>query len=135
MTAPTYARRADGSVDFPMRLLTGLPAIRVHILHRMRTSMGSALEDVARGLPWLTWFSRPAIPLVEIQAAVRRQLLLVEGVAGVESVVASRVAGALTITCRIRVSVGGQALSTELVIADPYQTAGPLPWFQLTQVA
>lgn len=134
MTAPTYARRANGSVDFPMRLLTGLDAIRVHVLHRMRTSLGSALEDAARGLPWYTWFNRPAIPLVEIQAAVRRQLLLVDGVVGVDSVTATRAAGALSIACRVRVSVGGQALSTELVIADPYQTSGPLPWFQITQM-
>lgn len=131
MTAPTLARDSTGAVRVPLTWARDLDAVQVDIYHRLRTRRGTALDDVSRGLPWLDWLERRPVPLVEIQAAVRAQLIAVEEVVSVERVTAARVDDGITVDAVITVRVLGAVLSLSLAVADPYQTSGPPLLFQI----
>jgi hypothetical protein len=132
MTAPTLARAATGAVRVPLAWARDLDAVQVDIYHRLRTRRGTALDDIARGLPWLDWLQRRPVPLVEIQAAVRAQLVAIPEVVAVERVTASRTDDAgLLIEAVVTVRLLGRALSLALSVADPYQTSGPPLYFQI----
>ena len=132
MTAPTLARDATGAVRVPLAWARDLDAVQVDIYHRLRTRRGTALDDVSRGLPWLDWLERRPVPLVEIQAAVRAQLVAIPEVVAVERVTAARTDdGGLTVNAVVSVRVLGRVLSLSLAVADPYQTSGPPLLFQI----
>lgn len=132
MASPTLARTATGAVRIPMTLATGIDVVSLGIYHRLRTEVGTALEDAARGLPWTAWLMRQPVPLVEVEAQVRAQLRRVPGVVTVEAVTAARASdGAITCTARCTVAAGGEAYSLSVQVADPYQTSGPPLLFQI----
>jgi hypothetical protein len=131
VTAPTLARTADGSVRVPFAWARDFDAVRLNIYQRLWTEVGTALENAARGLPWMRWASNPSVGLPEIAAAVRLQLGAVAGVQSVQSVTPSRAAGVISCPARCTVVLDGQAYSLSVVVADPYQTSGPPLLFQI----
>jgi len=131
VTAPTLARVVNGAVRVPFAWGRDFDAIRLNIYQRLWTEVGTALEDAARGLPWMRWASDPSTGLPEIAAAVRLQLGAVAGVQAVQSVTPSRVAGVLSCPARCTVVLDGRPYSLSVVVADPYQTSGPPLLFQI----
>jgi hypothetical protein len=131
LTAPTLARTADGAVRVPFAWARDFDAIQVNIYQRLWTEVGTALENAARGLPWMRWASEPSVGMPEIAAAVRLQLGAVAGVQAVQSVTPSRVAGVLSCPARCTVVLDGRPYSLSVVVADPYQTSGPPLFFQI----
>lgn len=134
MTAPTLARTATGAVRIPMVLATGFDAIKIDIYHRLRTEVGTALEDAARGLPWLRWASTLPVVLPEVAAQVRAQLGAVSGVVSVDTVTPSLVAGVLRCAATCTVRLDGNAYSLSVAVSDPYQTSGPPLLWQVLPV-
>jgi hypothetical protein len=131
MTAPTLARDSTGAVRVPFSYAHGYEAIATQIWHRLRTHRGSALEDVARGLPWGDWLTRLVVPLAEIEGAVRAQVVIVPGVVAIERVVASVADGVITCEVLCRLVVRGRPFGVAIVVADPYQTSGPPLYWQV----
>jgi hypothetical protein len=130
MTAPTLARTSSGAVRVPFAYAHGYDAIAIQIWHRLRTHRGSALEDVARGLPWGDWLTRLVVPLAEIEGAVRAQVVLVPGVVAIERVAATVVDGVITCEVLCRIQVRGRPFGIGVTVADPYQTSGPPLYWQ-----
>jgi hypothetical protein len=131
VAAPTLARTADHAVRVPFAWARDFEAVEANIFHRLWTEVGTALEDAARGLPWMRWASEPSTGLPEISAAVRLQLGSVSTVQTVESVTPQRVAGVITCSARCTVVLDGRPYSLSVAIADPYQTSGPPLLFQI----
>ena len=131
MTAPVLARRATGAVRFPMAQIGGVDAVASRIWHRLRTRRGTAIEDEARGLPWLAWRERAVIPVVEIADAVREQGALEPGVVAVRRVVPTRVGGQVTIAVEVDVQAQDSIASVAIGVLDPYQTQGAPVWYQI----
>ena len=127
--APTLERTATGAVRIPMRRIQGADVLADKLFHRMRTLRDTAIEETERGLPWVDWFERPAVPRVEIEAAVRAQAVAVEGVT-VRSVQAARVAGRLVVSVSVDLDTGDGSIAVATVTtADPYLTTGAPPWY------
>jgi hypothetical protein len=134
MSAPVLARTSTGSVRFPRRRVSGFEAVADVMFSRLRTLRGTALEETERGIPWIAWAERPAIPMVEIEAAVRAQLEVIPGVV-VRSVTAQRVNRRVvcSVEADVRTSDGIAVLT--VTVADPYLTAGAPPWFAVAPLS
>jgi hypothetical protein len=117
-----------------MRRVSGFEAVADVMFSRLRTLRGTALEETERGIPWIAWAERPAIPMVEIEAAVRAQLEVIPGVV-VRSVTAQRVSRRVvcSVEADVRTSDGIAVLT--VTVADPYLTAGAPPWFAVSPVS
>lgn len=134
MTAPVLARTTSGAVRFPLAQIGGVDAVASRIWHRLRTRRGTAIEDTDRGLPWLAWRERAAIPVVEITDAVREQVVLEPGVVAVRSVTPSRVGGQITISVQVDVRAEDSIASVAIGVLDPYQTQGAPVWYAIAPV-
>mgnify|MGYP003522623080 FL=1 len=131
---PVLDRDSTNAVRLPMRFTDGFGAVASKIFGRLRPEQGTAIEDVARGLPWLSWAERPAVPMIEIEGEVRIALTALADVE-VMSVSARRISGRIRIDVRVRVQTSDSMAVLTVAVADPYLTDGPPLWFQVTALS
>jgi len=131
MTSPALARLADGSVEFPMRLVGGAEAVGITMQHRLRTHRGTDLEDVSVGLPWKRWATTLPTSLADIEGVAREQARRVPGVTAVRLSRATRdpSTGAIATTLTVDVSARDTTQAITMVVADPLLTSGAPDWF------
>lgn len=126
---------STGLVAQPLRYAVGVEAVVTRCFLRLYRVRGTDPGDGAAGLPWLDWAQRPAVPRVEIEAAVRTQLRRVAGVVGVVSVTASRVGGSIVVQAVVDCDADGRTQAATLGVPDPLATAGPSPWYAVSGAA
>lgn len=71
----------NGSLVFPLQLVTGAQEVIQRVEVRLRTFAGEWILDETVGVPWLEWSSTKEPPDDEIAAVVVREIEDIEGVA------------------------------------------------------
>lgn len=130
----TLAVDSLGNLALPLRSVSGIEAVRVRVLVRLQTQLGTWLTDTSKGLPIEEWTGGPGFgkgPSAEEAAAVvRAQLETITGVREVQSVDATRSASALTITASVLADEDGeQATLTVASTYDPWDTSPAPAWY------
>jgi len=89
-----------------LELLTGAPAVLQLSVHAARTRLTECVLDYTRGIPFETtaWAGVPNVQAFE--AALRQQLLAVEGVTGIVSLVIRRANDTLRYAVALRTIYG-----------------------------
>lgn len=88
-----WALTPDGDLTVPSRLVRGHDLVLQRVRVRLHTHLGEWILDQGVGLPYADWRARKPIPLQEIVAAVRREIVDTPGVLqdlGVSGEVAGR---------------------------------------------
>jgi len=93
---------SNGSLE----LLSGAPAVLQMSIHAARTRRTECVLDFLRGMPFETtaWAGVPNVQAFE--AALRQQLLAVEGVTGIVSLIIRRAGDTLRYTVSLRTIYG-----------------------------
>lgn len=121
----------DGfGVRFPLQPATGIAAVQVRLLTRLRTLLGEWPTDTRIGLPWLSWLETGYVDPSEAEALIRAQLEGDPAVVSVEGVTMQQDGEALGIAAGVQVSVDGVTSALLLVVGpDPYATRAAPPWY------
>ena len=124
------ARISPPEVQIPLRLCSGPEAVATKIAIRLWTLRGDWPDDVLLGLPLLDW-ALPTYADAIIEAAVRRQVAAVEGVAEILEVSATYSGTTRAILVRVRLDADDE----EIVVGDLPLAGGyaPAVWWILAR--
>jgi len=130
----TLAVDSLGNIALPLRSVSGVDAVRVRVLVRLQTQLGTWLTDTSKGLPVEEWTGSPGFgkgpSAEEASAVVRAQLESIVGVQEVESVDATRSASALTVTASLIAEEDGQRGTVTVSTSyDPWDTSPAPAWY------
>lgn len=125
----------NGNRAIPSRIVTGVEAVRVRLLVRLRTIAGTWITSESKGLPWPDWSGhstsgRKGVSPEEVSALVREQVELVYGVVSVSRVQSKLTNSVMRITFRVQASEDGeQGALVASAEYDPLRRSGAPPWF------
>lgn len=121
---------ADGTVAFPLRLISGAEAVAVQLRVLLESIRGHWPEDQTLGIPW-TDLNEDNAPDVVYEGYIREQLARIPEITQVRSVSVDRSAGTMVITVRFTVTISEAEIAEIQVIsgADYPEDAGS--WYQI----
>lgn len=114
---PDLALNSDGTLAFPMRIISGPDLVVQRVRLRLNTFQGEWLLDARQGIPWIEWISEPP-GLAVIEAFLLRRIASTQGILRVEEFSVTQNDETLVVTGRLILDSDDPAISLEAEL-DP----------------